>query len=357
MGKGQDDRNRQQKNEPRSRRAERRAAERRQAQSDTKQEQEHPNAESSNRRLIIGAVIAVIIAAVGLIAFGWYQTEVRPFGKTVLRVEETKYNLSHLQRRMQLELDTGFNFALGNPSILDLPNFMISQLEGEASLLEGISELDIEITDADVVAEIRRRGGLAEDVEPSVFADEVRNQVDRSGLKQNEYDLMLRGFIAEQQAHDYFVFLGPIEEPQVRGRMIILEDDGPDAEEEAAAVLARLDAGEDFMVVALEVMLVASAIDVDWFERDGEPSVFEDVQDFYFDAAAGDRSDIITQRDFFYIVEVLEKDDARPLDDDQRSRVADRALGDWINGLRDSLNIERDLSQEDGIRALNELSN
>ena len=352
MGKGQDDRNRQQKDEPRSRRAERRAAERRRAQSETKQKQEHPGSEASNRRLIVGAVIAVVIVAIGFIAFGWYQTQIKPFSKTVLRVEDTKYNLSHLQRRMQLELDTGFNFALGNSSILNLPNFVISQLEGEAALLEGIGDLDIEITDEDVAAEIRRRGGLADDVEPSVFADEVRDQVGRSGLKQNEYDLMLRGFLAEQKAHDYFLFLGPTEEPQVRGRMLIVND-----EEEAGAALARLEAGEDFMFVALEVTLAPSGIEIDWFERDGEPTVFEDVQDFFFDAEAGERSNVISQRDLFYINEVLEKDEARPLDDDQREGVADRELAEWIDGLRDSLNIERDLSQDDGIRALNELSN
>ena len=143
----------------------------------------------------------------------------------------------------------------------------------------------------------------------------------------------------------------------MRGRMIILADDEPDDEEKADAVLARLEAGEDFMFVALEVTLAPSAIEIDWFERDGEPTVFEDVQDFFFDAEAGERSNVISQRDFFYIIEVLEQDEARPLEDDQRERVADRELAEWISGLRDSLNIERDLSQDDGIRALNELSN
>ena len=356
MGKGQDDRDRQ-KNEPRSRRAERRAAERRRTQADAKQKPDHPDSEVTNRRLIVGGVIAVVIVAIGFIAFGWYQTEIKPFTKTVLRVEDTKYNLSHLQRRMQLELDTGFNFSLGTSSILNLPDFMISQLEGEASLLEGIGDLNIEVTDEDVAAEIRRRGGLADDVEPNVFADEVREQVDRSGLKQNEYDLMLRGFLAEQRAHGYFVFLGSTEEPQVRGRMIILRDDDPDAEGDANAVLARLEAGEDFMIVALEVSLVPSSIEIDWFVRDGEPTVFEDVQDYFFDAEVGEGSDVIAQRDFFYIIEVLEQDEARALDDAQREDVADRELAKWINDLRDSLNIERNLSQDDGIRALNELSN
>jgi parvulin-like peptidyl-prolyl isomerase len=187
-----------------------------------------------------------------------------------------------------------------------------------------------------------------------VFADEVRDQVDDSGLKQNEYDLMLRAFLAEEKARAYFLFLGPSEEPQVRGRMIILEDTGADAEEEANAVLVRLEAGEDFTVVALEVSLAPDSVDVDWFVVDGEPTVFEDVQDFFFDAEVGERSVVISQRGFFYIIEVQERD-TRALDDDQRESVADRQLGDWINELRESLSIEQNFSADDGIRALNEL--
>jgi len=349
MGKGQDDKNKP-KDEPRSRRAERRAAERRRTQAEAKQKQDHPDREASNRRIIIGAVIAVIIVAVGFIAFGWYQTKIKPLSKTVLRVEDTEYSLAHLERRMELELDTGFNFSRSNSSILNLPAFVMSQLEGEAALLAGIGDVDIEVTDEDVAAEIRRRGGLADDVDPTVFADEVRDQVSRSGLKQNEYDLMIRGFLAEQKMHDYFLFLGPLDEPQVRGNMLIVDD-----EDEADAALARLEAGEDFTEVAMEVTIAPTAVEVDWFTQDGDQTVFLEVQDAFFSLEAGEQSEIITLNDFFYIIEVVEKDDARPLDDAQRDNVANRELAAWIDGLRESLDIEENLSDEDSIRAVEDV--
>ena len=271
--------------------------------------------------------------------------------KVVLRVEDLEYTLSHLTRRMRLELDTGFNFSLGTPSILNLPDFVMSQLEGEALLLQGIGDLDIEITDQDIGVEVALRGDLSEETTDAVIEAELLRQATASGLELGEYELMLGAFLAEQRAHDHFLQVGPLAEPQVRGRMLIVDD-----EEEAESALARRDAGEDFIVVAREVTLAPSAVEIEWFVRDGEPTVFENVQDFFFDADIGERSAVISQRDFFYIVEVLEKDDARTLDDDQREAVADRQLAEWISELRDSLKIERILSQDDGIRALNEIS-
>ena len=349
MGKGETDPNKQ-REQPRGRRAERRAAQRRAAQAEAKKEQRQTDSEQSNRRLIVGSVIAVVIAAIGFIAFGWYQTQIRPLSKTVLRVENMKFSLAHLERRMELELDTGFTFSRSSSTILSLPDFMIDQLEGEAALLAGIGEVGLAVTDEDVAAEIRRRGGLADDVEPAVFADEVRQQVDRSGLRQNEYDLMIRAFLAEEKARNFFIFVGPTEETQVRGQWMILND-----EEATTDAVARLEAGEDFLTVAEEVSLNPGTIELDWFPRGGQAGVFGDVEDFFFAGEPGERSDVINIGDFQYIVELLERDDARELDDEQRESVASRELRDWIDGLRTSLDIERNLTQDDAVRAVEDI--
>lgn len=349
MGTGERDPNKQ-REQPQGKRAERRAAQRRKSQAEARKEQRQADSEKWNRRLIVGSVIAVVIVAIGFIAFGWYQTQLRPLSKTVLRVEETKFSLAHLERRMELELDTGFAFSRNSLTILDLPDFIMNQLEGEAALLSGISELELEITDEDVAAEIRQRGGLADDVEPVVFADEVRLQVSRSGLKQNEYDLMVRAFLAEVKARGFFTFLGPTEEAQVRGQWIIVND-----EEVATDVVTRLDAGEDFLSVAEELTINVSSIELDWFARGGEATVFGDIEEYFFAGEPGERSDLISIGSFFYIIEVLERDDARKLDDQQRATVANRDLRDWIDGLRLSLDIERNLSEDDVLRAVEDV--
>jgi len=184
-----------------------------------------------------------------------------------------------------------------------------------------------------------------------VFADEVRQQVSSSGLKQNEYDLMIRAFLAEEKTRDFFIFLGPTEETQVRGRWIIVNDEGI-----ATEAVTRLDAGEDFLTVAQEVTLNVANIELDWFPQGGEATVFGDVEDFFFTGEPGERSDLISIGNFFYIVELLERDDARELDEQQRATVANRDLREWLDGLRTSLDIERNLTRDDGIKALNDIS-
>jgi len=354
MGRGQDpEKQRDPTKRPddsRSQRASRRAAERRAARAQEAKTKRKATSEEVNRRWIIGGVLAVILIAVGFIGFGWYQSEIKPLDKTVLRVEETKYNLAHLERRMELELDTGGNFSRNDSSLLNLPDFVLASLEGEAALLAGLDDLELEVTDEDVAAEIRSRGGLADDVEPSVFADEVKNQVEESGLKQNEYELMIRAFLAEQKVRDYFLFLGPTDEEQVRGRMIIVED-----EETARGAIERIEGGEDFMSVAEEVTLDPNLVQLDWFPRGGEPTVFEDVEDYFFEGELNTLSGPIHLRDFYYVVEVQERDPSRELSEEDREAVADREVADFITELRESLDIETNFTQDDAVRALEDI--
>lgn len=352
MGKGDSDPNKR-REESSSQRQSRRAAERRAARAEqVRAVKRKEDPEESNRRWVIGGVFIIILIAIGFIGFGWYKTKVEPLRKTVLRVEDTKYNMAHLERRMELELDTGGNFSRtsSGTALLNLPDFVLSQLEGEAALLHGLDELGLEVTDEDVAAEIRSRGGLADDVDAATFADEVRDQVSRSGLKQNEYELMIRGFVAEQKATDYYVYIGPREEAQARGQMLVVE-----TEEEAQDAYDRIAAGENFHAVAEEVSLDPNTIDIDWFVRGQQPTVFEGVEDYFFTGDVGVVSEPIENRNFFYVVEALERDDARELDEDQRQIVANRELGDFINGLRETLDIDRNLSQQDAIDALEDV--
>src|SRR3990172_8549929 len=120
------------------------------------------DAERWNRLLILGGVVAVILVALGIIGFGWYQTHIRPLGKTVLRVADTKISLAHLERRMRLERQEQ-PFAFQGESLLQLPDLVLSQLEVEATLLEGAEQLDITVTEEEVDAKIREEGNLAED--------------------------------------------------------------------------------------------------------------------------------------------------------------------------------------------------
>lgn len=301
--------------------------------------------EQWNRRFIVGGVVAVIVVVIGIIAFGWYQTQVKPLGKTVLRVEDTKFSLAHFERRVRLEKD-----AYSPDNYVRLVDDVLNRLQREALWLEGGGELhaSVSVSEEDVTAEVRVRGNLAEDVEQNIFAAEFRRQVEQSGLRESEYRHILRAELMEGKVRDYFLFVAPDKEPQVRARWILLED-----EEAAEEALQRLEAGEDFEVVAEDASLDSAAAaqsgELEWIPRGGSFFLPDDVEDFLFEAEPGERSEVIAVFGvgLYYIAELLERDDARPLDEQQRRRVADREMESWLADLQDRLEVVVDFDEDD----------
>ena len=311
----------------------------------------HPaDSERMNRLLILGGVVAVVVIALGIIAFGWYQTQIKPLGKTVLQVGELKFSLGHLERRMSLELEDN-PFYQGQSGLV-LAETVMSRLEEEGKLLQAGAELDLTLAEEDLATEVRQRGNLADDVEASVFANEFRRQVEESGLNDGEYRQMLQAEIMRDKVRAYFTFLAPAEEPQVLARWIVVN-----SQEGADEALQRLAAGEDFVEVGRALSLdVARAEqgdkEEDWSPRGLFPS--QELEDFLFeDAKIGERSDIVIVGDLFFITELIDRDESHALGDVQRQRVAEREMQDWLDGV--DVAVERDFSQEDAARALNDI--
>ena len=341
------------RDDSRSRRAGRREAQRKAKQSAQEiREERFGDSESGGRRLIIGGVVAAILIAVGFIAFGWYQTQIKPLNKTVLRVEDVKFSLAHLERRMRLENEGNPFYTSSLDNLRLLPDVVINQLTAEAAILTGGSELDLTVNDEDIAGAVRVRGNLAPEVEATVFADEFRRQVDESGLKRSEYEQMLRASVMEEKAREHFQSIAAQEEPQVRASIISVRD-----ETEAERALELLAAGEDFTDVAVLVDADPTSLDLDWFPRGGSPQAVSDVEDFLFDTETdvGSRSEIISAFGFFLIAELLERDDARSVDDDQLFSIAEREFTDWVVDLRERLDIEQDFTSEDAIRSINDI--
>ena len=303
-----------------------------------------------NRILIVGGVVAVILIAIGVIAYGWYATEVKPLGKTVLRVGDIEYSLGALERRLEHDLPDD----LSGSDPLAYPEQVMQDLQREALLIQGSGELNITVTDEEVNAEIRTRGGLAEDVEPTLYAAEFRRQVEDSGLKESEYRQQLKAELYDNKVRQYFTYLAPPTEQQVRARWIVT-----DKEDDINAAALRLVAGEDFETVATDVSLdsVGSTkqADLDWSVRGVFGFIPQEVEDFIFTGDVGTTSGIIEDSGVFYIAQTLERDDNRALEDQQRNQIGIRDMNEWLSGLPDKIEIERNFSTDDAIKALNDV--
>lgn len=318
-------------------------------------QQAHPTTHQAdperwNRLLIVSAVVAVIAIAIGIVGFGWYWTQIRPFSKVVLRVESTEFTLGHLERRMSLWLEENAVFRQSQGVLQALGDITMDEIEREGKFLEAATELEgLSLSDEEIDAEILERGGNGEN---AILAEELNRLVRESGLNEGEYLQMVRAELLEEKAREHFTGLVPEGEEQVRFRWIVVDDD-----EDAQEALERLEAGEEFLTVVSDLSVDTASVEqngeVDWRPRGGSPFVEDDVEDFLFQAEPGQRSGIISDGNGrSYIVELLEADTEREVAEAQAPFIAERLLADWLTGLDATLDVERDLSTEDSIRAL-----
>ena len=311
----------------------------------------HTDGEKWANRLIIGGFVAVVLLVVGLIAFGWWWTQIRPLDKTILRVENTEFNLRHLQRRVNFSANQFSANIFQSFSGVDFVNLVLAQLEREAKLLEAADELDISVTDEEMDAEINRRGNLAQGADSDVFASELRRQVDESGLKLNEFLQMIRADLLEVKAVDRFAEDAPDSDPQVRARWLFTDRDNGEL---AQTVLERLQAGEEFDAIDTELADIAST-EIDWSPRFPAQFPSDDAEEFLFSAEVDEFSEVIQTSTSLYIVQLLEREDDRELDDRQRQIFGVQELNSWLLELDSRLNIDRDINIEDAARALSDI--
>ena len=105
-----------------------------------------------------------------------------------------------------------------------------------------------------------------------------------------------------------------------------------DSEENAKKASERLKAGEDFAAVAKELSLDTeeagqNGADAGWMPRGVMPT---EVDDFAFAKEPGTTSDPISTRDGLYVVRLLEKQQAREVDAEDRETLKDKALDNWL---------------------------
>lgn len=310
------------------------------------------DSEQINRLLIIGGVVAIVLIAAGVIIYGWWATQVKPLGDTVLQVGNTKFTLGHLERRLKQELPD--DPASAGQNIVTYPERVITDLQREGLLIEGSGELNIAVTDQDVAAEVRTRGGLAEDVDPKLYASEFNRQVRESGLHEGEYLMQLKADILDRRVRDYFAYVAPASEAQIRGRWIVT-----DKQETADAALQRLAAGEAFEDVATSLSLDSVGGtrqgDLQWTPRGVNGALPTEVEDYLFTGDLNVISDVIEANSLFYIAEVVERDDNRALDDQQRTQVATRDMNKWLDDLPNRITVVRHFDNQDALDALNDV--
>lgn len=132
----------------------------------------------------------------------------------------------------------------------------------------------------------------------------------------------------------------PEEMEQVHARHILVA-----TQEEAEALLAKLQAGTDFALLAQQVSLDASTRpaggDLGWFPRGF--LLQPEIEEAAFALQPGEISSVVRSELGYHLVETLERG-PHPLDATVRIALQRKAVEDWLRAARDSAEIEIFLS-------------
>jgi len=173
----------------------------------------------------------------------------------------------------------------------------------------------------------------------ATFLSSLKNNVN---LSEQEFRDMALASLLRQKVQDYLAQKVPAEAEQIHARHILVK-----TEEEAAKVIERLNAGEDFAAVAQDVSTDTGSKekggDLGWFPRGQMVKQFEDAA---FALKPGQISDPVQTTFGFHIIEVLEGPETRPLDVATLQSKQQKALTDWLQEARYGPNVERKWSED-----------
>jgi peptidyl-prolyl cis-trans isomerase D len=176
-----------------------------------------------------------------------------------------------------------------------------------------------------------------EDAFKQNYDDAMKTYKQSVGISEKEFRAIVRTEILRRKLADEITKDLPQEEEQVWARHILV-----DTEEEAQDVLARLEAGEDFAALAIELSTDtgsgANGGDLGWFGSGQMVAPFEEAA---FALDIGEISEPV-QSDFgWHVIQVLGHE-TRPLDNATFEQKKQTAFSDWLDSQHATADIEQD---------------
>lgn len=158
-----------------------------------------------------------------------------------------------------------------------------------------------------------------------------------AGMSETAFRRLFESSIYQRKLQEAFAEEVPTTAEQVHARHILVN-----TEEEAQKVMERLQAGEDFAALAEELSKdpgsASKGGDLGWFPRGMMVTEFEEAA---FALQPGETSDIIKTSYGYHIINVIERDANRPLDEDFLAQKKASALDDWLEQQRNSEAVKR----------------
>jgi parvulin-like peptidyl-prolyl isomerase len=207
-----------------------------------------------------------------------------------------------------------------------LEGMIDSVLIEQGGIALGVTLSDEEL-EAQVEADIAAGGG-------QIAFDEW---LQATGQSRDDYKEMLRQSLLSQRVVEVVTADVTAEAEQVHARHIMVE-----TEEAAREILAQLQGGADFVSLArersLDLATKDNGGDLGWFPRG---LVAEELASAAFALQPGQVSDVIHLGEGYHIIQVVEREAARPLEPETYMELGLAVFEQWLADLRASAVIER----------------
>jgi hypothetical protein len=273
-----------------------------------------------------GAVVIglMMITALGIVGYAYLDLQLekrgRP-GSTAIQVEDTRYRLDYFSRRLTIYIDQNGGAGIVQPSTgLGAVSDLLIQ---EEIVRRFASEFDIEATEDEVREEIASRLGIT--VDDASFDVVFQQELARSDLSETGYKDMVEAAVLTDKLRNRFLEDVPESAASVHYRQILVSEQGT-----AEGIRDEIKGGADFAALAAENSLDAATKDnggdVGWLPRGVQDAATEEL---LFVLEVGE---IIIDRApaGVLVIEMLEKDDARAVEEEQKEPLADRLFNEWV---------------------------
>jgi len=267
------------------------------------------------QRIILSLGIFVIVAALIIVGSGWYINEYQPLHQTVIRVNDTEFDMDYYVKMIKL-------YGKGQPTILMpiVADSVITTIQQNELIRQAALKMDIIISQDEVDEELKRRDPpLGKDYREIVRAE----------------------MLIDKLREEYFENEVPLYSEQRHIMAMLLE-----SEAQADEVRLRLEAGESFGDLteefSVEALTQAESGDLGWRPRDvltillGTPI----LEEYAFSSEAGVLSqpvydEEITTEGGYWLIKVVAIEDNRLIEDNDRDLLKAVALNDWASSLWD----------------------
>ncbi len=287
------------------------------------------------RRFIWVALLALMLAAVA--SAGCSTPLTLPWQNSAAAVVNGQTITTAAYQR-QVELATNYLKRNGVDETTDDGKVMIDQMKQEvlsqmidqelinqAAKKQGLSvdSAEVDKSLAEIVTELGGQSQLDAWLKTSLFTmDELRQTVREQLIVEKVFNKVAESVsTVSEQIHARHILVG--------------------TKEEADAVLARLAKGEDFAAVAADASLddgsKADGGDLGFFPKGFMVPEFETAA---FALQAGKTSEPIKTQFGYHIINVVERDPARPLDEQMLHANQQEAFATWIESQRKSAKID-----------------